>query len=392
MAPGRPLALVLAAVASLLLLLPATAGAAKRQVPFGFFGTVLDGPAPNAPDPVLDAQMGLMARSGVESVRTVFDWTAIEPVPGAYTFARTDRIVRLAAGRGLAVLPIVLYTPLWASTNPTDARPNLFAPRDPGLYARLMTALVGRYGPRGSFWSQNPSVRRTPIRAWQLWNEPAADFFWRSAPYQRTYPVLLRAGYRAVHAADRGAQVVLGGLAGLSNDTPWGEMKALYRNGARGAFDVVAVHPFSLDRSAAGSVSRVLAIVQRVRAEMRRRGDGRKPIWLTELSWPASKGRIPRSARIGLETTATGQAQRLAAMYTRLARDRRLRISRAFWYTWSSYYVPRSVDGFATSFQYSGLTRYANGAFAPMRVLSTYARTAARLEGCRKSANARRCR
>jgi Beta-galactosidase/Glycosyl hydrolase family 53 len=388
MALRRPLAIALAAVACLLL--PASAGAAKRQVPFGFLGAVVDGPVQRADDATLDAQMGLMARSGVESVRTLFDWAAAEPAPGAFSFAATDRIVRAAAAHGLTVLPIVLYTPGWASTNPAD--PVLYAPRDPNTYAGFMTALVGRYGPAGSFWNENPALPRVPIRAWQIWNEPAADFFWKSRPYQTTYTRLLRAAYRAVHAADSGAKVVVGGLAGLNNSTPWGQIKALYRAGAGSAFDVVAVHPFSFDQSPAKSVTRVLAIVKRVRDEMRRHGDARVPIWLTELSWTAAKGKIPRSKYLGFETTPSGQAERLSAMYRRLAGDRSLRIGRAYWYTWASYYVPQSIDGFATSFQYSGLMRFANGAYGATSLLSTYASTAARLEGCRKSDDARRCR
>jgi hypothetical protein len=385
----RPLAIVLAALPCLAFASPA--GAAKRQVPFGFFGTVLDGPVQRADDATLDAQMALMAQSGVESVRTLFNWASANPAPGVYSFAASDRIVRAAAAHGLQVLPIVLYTPAWASTNPSD--PVLYAPKDPNTYAQYMTALIGRYGPAGSFWAENPALPRVPIRAWQIWNEPAADFFWKSQPFQNTYPALLKAAYKAVHAADRNAQVVLGGLAGLaSGSTPWGQIKALYRHGAGNAFDVVAVHPFSNDASPSKSVTRVLKIVKLVRDEMRRHRDAKVPIWLTELSWSSAKGRIPRNDYLGFETTPSGQAQRLSAMYRRLAGDRSLRIQRAFWYTWASYYVPQSIDGFATSFQYSGLMRFAGGAYNRTRLLSAYAGVAKRLEGCRKTADARRCR
>jgi hypothetical protein len=388
MALRRPLAIALVAVACLLL--PTSAGAAKRQVPFGFLGAVVDGPVQRSDDATLDAQMGVMARSGVESVRTLFDWASANPAPGVLSFAATDRVVRAAAAHGLTVLPIVLYTPAWASTNPPY--PFLYAPRDPRTYALFMAALVGRYGPSGSFWTENPALPRVPIRAWQVWNEPAADFFWKTRPFQKSYSRLLRAAYKAVHAADKGAKVVVGGLAGLNSSTPWGQIRALYRNGAGNSFDVVAVHPFSFDQSPDKSVTRVLAIVKLVRAEMRRHGDSRMPIWLTELSWTAAKGKIPRAKYLGFETTPSGQAKRLAAMYRRLAGDRSLRIGRAYWYTWASYYVPQSIDGFATSFQYSGLMRFANGAYGPTSLLSTYASTAARLEGCRKSDDARRCR
>ena len=48
----------------------APADAAKRKVPFGFFGTVLDtSQSDRMSDAALDGQMASMARSGVESVR-----------------------------------------------------------------------------------------------------------------------------------------------------------------------------------------------------------------------------------------------------------------------------------------------------------------------------------
>ena len=44
------------------------------------------------------------------------------------------------------------------------------------------------------------------------------------------------------------------------------------------------------------------------------------------------------------------------------------------------------------SFRYSGLTRLRGRRFTAMPILRTYTSLAAKYEGCRKSANARRCR
>ena len=48
---------------------------------------------------------------------------------------------------------------------------------------------------------------------------------------------------------------------------------------------------------------------------MRKHGDGRKPIILTELTWPAAVGKVPKRALLGLETTTSGQVARLKAAY-----------------------------------------------------------------------------
>ena len=204
-----------------------------------------------------------------------------------------------------------------------------------------MTMLVNRYGPRGSFWASS-GTPRVPIRAWQIWNEPAADFFWATRPWPSSYTRLLRAAYRAVHRADRRATVVLGSLTGVGGSTPWSQMRQLYKAGAKGLFDAVAVHFFSAAPSVRVTAAQTVKVAQLLRREMRRRRDGRKKIWFTELTWTAAKGRIPRSRELGFETTPKGQAARLRTVFPRLARERRRQgIGRVYWYTWASEYVPR---------------------------------------------------
>ena len=109
------LPIVMTAVLAALLAVPASAPAA-RSVPQGFFGVMYDHGIEQAPDDVQDPQWDLMASSGVETVRTVFDWGEAQRDGrgSAIDFARTDGIVRRAALRNLDVLPVVLYAPRWA--------------------------------------------------------------------------------------------------------------------------------------------------------------------------------------------------------------------------------------------------------------------------------------
>ena len=128
---------------------------------------------------------------------------------------------------------------------------------------------------------------------------------------------------------------------------------------------------------------------------MRRAKAPLRPIWFTELTWTAAKGKIPKRALFGFETTPKGQAARLKAAFSRLARDRRsLGVGRVYWYNWASEYVSTFAPGGPgnLTFQYAGLNKVDGNVFSPLPLLGTYARTAARYEGCRKSADARRCR
>jgi hypothetical protein len=390
--------LVLPLAVLLLVALSAPAEAAKRKVPFGFFGTVLVTPMSGSQ---LDQQMALMARSGVEVARANFRWDELEPAQGVYNWASTDELVAAAARHRIHLLANAWLTPEWASSQPNGAPPAWrYPPRDPGLFGEFVSQLVKRYGPRGSFWAQNPSVPRVPIREWQIWNEQMAPWFWTNRPWQRSYTPLLKSAYRSIHRSDRGAKVVAGSLVAIGGGlvkrggyTQMDGIRDLYRAGARRYFDVIAIHPFTnVANSVKNTIWQTLEILRRVRKTMRRHRDGRKPIIVTELTWPAALGKVPSASLLGLETTRRGQVARLKAIYPQLARERRkLRVTEAYWYAWATEYDANSQQSDVT-FRFTGLTRFSGGVFSPMPLLRTYATLAARYEGCRKSSNARRCR
>ena len=113
--------IVITALAMAALAAPA-AEAAKRKVPSSFSGVMYDGGAESDPPQVQDAQMALMARSGVESLRTVFSWRDIQPAKdGPLDFTQTDAVVGMAARHGIGVLPVMLYAPMWARAIPATS-------------------------------------------------------------------------------------------------------------------------------------------------------------------------------------------------------------------------------------------------------------------------------
>ena len=307
------LALPLSVAALLVTAVPASA--AERRVPFGFFGTTVssllyDSRAVN--DLLLDQQVGVMAANGVESMRLIIDWRAIEPRRRVYNFASIDRFVKTAALHNIRFLPNVTASPQWASQRPGTVEYWRSPPKSNADFAALMRQLVLRYGSNGSFWRENPTVRKLPIRQWQIWNEPTAPWYWSRQPFARSYTRLLKAAYRAIHRADRKAKVVVGPLVTARGDyPPWIALRDLYRAGAKRYYDVLSVHPFTNNPSSRVAVRQTVEVVRRMRREMRRRGDGRKPVILTEVTWPAAQGKVPAGAVNRLATTEAGQIARM---------------------------------------------------------------------------------
>jgi hypothetical protein len=178
------------------------------------------------------------------------------------------------------------------------------------------------------------------------------------------YLAMLRAAKRTIAAADPRARVILGGFFGRA----WIAVKQLYAAGGRSSFDAVAIHPYT---RRPGDVVRLLRLV---RAEMARHGDARKPLLVTELSWPAAAGRVVHPYPFSVD--AAEQARVLQRGFELLARARRqLRLTAVYWYTW----ITRDASS-TDNFDYAGLhTLGPDGRLRSKPALRAFRRVARRL-------------
>jgi hypothetical protein len=353
-------------LAALVALICTAAPAAARDVPPLFYGVNYDADIRNrAPNDLQDREWALMPQAGVESARTMFSWNDAQPrrdEPPSFT--KTDPYVARAARGNIDLLPVVMEAPPWARENADSFHS---PPREPAEYAAYLVALVGRYGPNGSFWVEHPELPKRPLRAWQIWNEPHLKYQWDTEPgvdYAPGYGRLLRTAHEALKGADSGSLTVLAGQA----NTSWEYLAHLYRTGGiSGAFDVAAVHPYT------ATPRGVVSIARRFRAVMRARGDGRKPLWITELGLPASEGQDQGSST--LQTTDRGMARFLTRAFDLVAARRRARavgVARIYWYSWASVYCC------GDTFRFTGLRAYnpEDGSVTSKPALAAYARSA----------------
>jgi hypothetical protein len=376
---------------------PVASADARRVVPAGFFGVTLDGPL-QEPTFDLAREASLMSSNGVEAVRFVAYWSAAQPyrsfaeVPAAERsrfrnesgvptdFRASDRFVGDAAARGIRAMPVILHAPIWGRQYAD--RPGSPPQREP--FARFALALVRRYGPSGTFWNENPQLRRLPVRDWQIWNEPNHAHYWNapgvpdedSTASVRGYVSLLKKTRAYIRSGDRRARVVHAGVDGFS----WVYLAKVYRAGGRRAFDVYAAHPFT------SRPSGVVTILRLIRRTMTRARDRRKALTVSEWAWPSSRGHAKNPGNIG--KTTRGQAQSIAATMKLFKKwRRRLRLINVFHYSWLSSHTP------GARFTYAGL-RYRSGRSVfskpALRAFRSYALA---YEGCRRKSprSATRC-
>ena len=268
------------------------------------------------------SEMALAAAAGARCVGLDFDWRRIESQRGQYAWQDTDEVVALAKRYRLRLVPMLLYTPHWASTAPFAPLNYQHAPpADYADYRDFVYAVVNRYKPHGA----SPlTADGYGITDWVIWNEPNL----RSAGAEpepsgswtgslEEYVLLLQAGYEGAHAADPDCNVLNGGLADIS----WAEsglylpsaMERFYdpdgdgdaSDGARPFFDTLNIHTYQVDTPEATWYEERLEPLVNV---MERFGDGEKPIWVTETGYGSVTAPVAESPCVDEETQADAVA------------------------------------------------------------------------------------
>jgi hypothetical protein len=319
----------------LALALPASAGAA---LPGGFVGMTSEDSFARGGS-YREANLAAQRKAGVRLLRQTFDWSQIETSPGVYSWRVHDKLVLATARNGLAVLPILFNPPAWHSSRPASgARRGTYPPGNPAAMARFAAAAVGRYGPRGSLWRENPGAPARPVRAWQVWNEPSLPAYWGGSPNARAYVRLLKAVNGAIKRADRRAEIVTAGLppSKLRGAVPiLRYIRQVHRAGGKRYFDTLAVNSYARNARELGK------LLTGVRRAMNRGRDRRARIWITELGWCDSG---PRH-RFCVGSARQARLTRTSIALIRRGR-KRLRLRGFVYYTWrdATPYAPDFRD------------------------------------------------
>lgn len=238
---------------------------------------------------------------GAKALRVDFAWPYHEPnapVGGVHTYDFFgDEYIRTANEKGIKLLGIPDFTPLWASDSGCQVQyADKCAPTAAAItdYAAYVGALVERYDGDGVQDAPGSPV----VHAWEIWNEPNNAIFWRPTPNAAAYAQLLSAAYTAAKQSNPQAVVISGGMSPSAGATaPIQFLKDMYANGAKGKFDAVGMHPYSYPAPASTAESwntwqqmfktfPEAGQPDSIRSVMEKNGDSAKQIWLTEVGAP----------------------------------------------------------------------------------------------------------
>ncbi len=235
---------------------------------------------------VLDAAQAVGARW----IRIGFIWALANPEKDTYDFTEFDWIIDQAIARNLSVLPVVMFTPSWASSRPNAQDFYLFPPTDErigDLTSPLGTSGTG-YDYLYGFARAIADHYRNRIDHWELWNEPDMNDSLKDANGNGSsadeYARMLAYFYRGIKDGNPRAWVVLGGLA---DDPREPSCDASFLNEiltdeeypALANFDIQNIHTnFRSPRE-------ILAQIKRNRDAVNHAGGGGKKMWITETSY-----------------------------------------------------------------------------------------------------------
>jgi hypothetical protein len=226
-------------------------------------------------------------------VRIPVEWKTLEPAPGKYNWQLNDHLLKRLNDEGFEVVAEFVTIPVWASSNPEIcAKNDVDCAFNPAYLDRMQAV-------------SEALARRYPfIRQWEFWNEPEQ---WPNAGREICrFGNWLHQFYLGIKKADPTMLVGFNTLAGFNyvvglyscvdSEAQKTNTKPLYY------WDAISLHPYNLDgeKGPDGNFSPISRkTIEMVRQYMVNRGEGHKPIWITEMgvqSDPTSQANLLKVA------------------------------------------------------------------------------------------------
>jgi hypothetical protein len=183
---------------------------------------------------------------------------------GPPDFSGLDHMIALSEQYHLRVIGDLFTVPSWiAVCQSPAAQPTRCGTDDLSAYRSMVTQIVAHADP--------------VIRDWEIWNEPDTPEFFGGSPEQ--YAQMLRAAHDAIKTIDPQANVLLGGISGVTGMNWLAQVFAVPGADAEHAFDIANVH----ERGPLNGLAGDITSWKRFLAGYAFAG----PLWVTEHGYPS---------------------------------------------------------------------------------------------------------
>jgi hypothetical protein len=311
--------------------LAASPAAQAAKAPADFYGV-------SPQTPIFGGDVDRMGAAKVGVMRIIINWAAVDKTAadGDNDWSSVDGIMLEAARNGIELQPFIFGSPSWVAQSLDNRSCSgdkcvTFAPKSAAALAawqKFVGEAVARYGPGGTFFTENPAVPQVPITDWQAWNEMNSKTFFAPKPNVKQYAKLLKAFNTGVKAQDPRANVLLGGMAELAGSRKAipgpGYLTDLYDvKGITKSFDGVSIHPYG------ASVKKIQSSTELFTDVIKQAKDKKVGVWVTEIGAGSDKGGN------ALNKGKKGQAKLLTDGYKYFLKVRKkLNIQAVDWFSW----------------------------------------------------------
>lgn len=164
----------------------------------------------------------ILKQAGVRWLRGFYEWQTLQPKPGQWNFAPSDRLLDNARANGLHLTGVFAYFAPWASA---DGGTRRFPIKDIRYWREYVSGMVARY--------------HSDIKYWEIWNEFNGSFAEGGSPGM--YAELVREASIAAKKIDPTAKI---GMSVANFDVRF--LDSAIKAGAAGYFDYICVHPYEI--------------------------------------------------------------------------------------------------------------------------------------------------
>lgn len=209
------------------------------------------------PRATINQELSLAAHLHVADVRLEFPWALMQPQSNQFDWSRSDFIVAAARAHHVTLQPVLMWTPSWESSNPSQVT-------SAGDFGSFVAVFTARYD------------HAFPVI--EMWNEPDGGAYgsYTHGREQVYVETILNPGYAAVKSVDPSIDVELGGSINDSGGCcPF--LSAVLADG--GKFDIASFHNYVGAPDAITEAGAYRVILDRA-------GRSAIPVWLGEYGVP----------------------------------------------------------------------------------------------------------